>query len=260
MSDTTPKPLMILTGSSRGLGLAIGQQWLAQGGTLLGIARHTHESLPQIAQHHSAHVEQWVQDLSDPLESSQRLERWLSSLHPFAVSSAILVNNAGVMPRIGPLDECPLDELSQALRVGLETPMALTAGFIRVTQRWVDGHWQGQRKVLNLSSGWGRRASAGQAPYCAAKAGLDHFSRCTALDEARKPHGVRIVSLAPGVIETGMQMQLRNSDPRGFPERERYVSLHQNGLLDSPTQCAKKILTFLASEAFGLTTIADLRT
>ena len=73
------------------------------------------------------------------------------------------------------------------------------------------------RKVLNISSGLGRRAMASQAAYCAAKAGMDHFTRCVALDEAIKPHGAKVCSLAPGVIDTDMQVQLRGADPAAFP-------------------------------------------
>ena len=71
------------------------------------------------------------------------------------------------------------DDLARALRVGLEAPMQLTAAFLGATDAWTV-----PRKVLNISSGLGRRAMASQAAYCAAKAGMDHFTRCVALDEA----------------------------------------------------------------------------
>ena len=61
---------------------------------------------------------------------------------------------------------------------------------------------------------------ASQAAYCAAKAGMDHFTRCVALDEAIKPHGAKVCSLAPGVIDTDMQVQLRGADPAAFPPPE----------------------------------------
>jgi NAD(P)-dependent dehydrogenase (short-subunit alcohol dehydrogenase family) len=72
--------------------------------------------------------------------------------------------------------------------------------------------------MLNISSGLGRRAMASQATYCAAKAGMDHFTRCLALEEALKPNGARVCSLAPGVIDTDMQVQLRGA-PASFPDR-----------------------------------------
>src|SRR5690606_25852891 len=113
-------------------------------------------------------------------------------------------------------------QVGNALRVGLEAPMQLTAAFLEATRAWVQAGWRGPRKVLNISSGMGRNAMASQSPYCAAKAGLDHFTRCCALEEAGQPGGARLVSLAPGVIDTDMQIHLRGSDERGFPDRQRF--------------------------------------
>ncbi|MDP3083910.1 MAG: SDR family NAD(P)-dependent oxidoreductase, partial [Rubrivivax sp.] len=110
-----------------------------------------------------------------------------------------------------------------------------------------------------VSSGLGRRAMAGSASYCAAKAGMDHLARAVALEEAAKPHGARIVSLAPGVIDTDMQVQLRGADPALFPSRETFVGLKTGGQLDSPADAAAKVLAYLARPDFGKTTVSDVR-
>jgi benzil reductase ((S)-benzoin forming) len=100
---------------------------------------------------------------------------------------------------------------------------------------------------------------ASQAPYCAAKAGLDHFSRCVALEQAQQPHGAKVVSLAPGVIATGMQVRMRAADPQDFPDRARFVGLHEQGLLASPEQAAAQVLAWLARPDFGDPVVADVR-
>lgn len=251
--------LIILTGASRGLGLAMARQLLTADGVLLCIARRTSDALAQEAVARGTHLEQWAQDLADTQEAAERLERWLHSLHPPSLASATLINNAGVIPRIGPIDDCPPEELTRALRVGLEAPMLLTAAFLRATDAWVRQGWEGPRKVLNISSGLGRRAMAAQAPYCAAKAGLDHFSRCTSLDEARRPQGARVVSLAPGVIDTDMQTHLRAGDPAAFPDRDRFIGLKTQGQLTSPDDAARQVLAYLARSDFGEHPVADVR-
>ena len=86
---------------------------------------------------------------------------------------------------------------------------------------------------------------ASQASYCAIKAGLDHFSRCVALDQGYSKHPARIVSLAPGVINTDMQAQLRAGDPSRFPDHEHFVQLQQNDQLDSPSAAAAKVIAYL---------------
>ena len=80
-----------------------------------------------------------------------------------------------------------------------------------------------------------------------------------ALDEARKPQGARIVSLAPGVIDTGMQTELRAGDPQQFPDRDNFQRLKDNAALTSPEQAARQVLAYLARPDFGDPVIADVR-
>src|SRR5205814_8638693 len=112
-------------------------------------------------------------------------------------------------------------------------PLLLTSAFLRATEGW-----RAQRRVLNISSGLGRRAMASQALYCAAKAGMDHFTRCIALEEAQRPNGAKVCSLAPGVIDTDMQVHLRSSDPVEFPDSGYFAGLKEQGTLVSPEEAA----------------------
>jgi benzil reductase ((S)-benzoin forming) len=113
--------------------------------------------------------------------------------------------------------------------------------------------------VLNISTGLARSAIAGGAVYCAAKAGLDHLSRAIALEEAARPNGAKIVSLAPGVIDTDMQLQLRSADAQAFGERARFASLKNEGRLDSAEAAAAKVLAWLERADFGSNPIGDVR-
>ncbi len=251
--------LYILTGASRGMGLAMAQQLLQPGAVLLGLSRQPHAELKTLAERRRATLLQWPVDLADPAPVADRLARWLGELDAPSLASATLINNAGVIPDIVPLADCPPDGVATALRVGLEAPMQLTAAFLRVTGAWVDAGWRGPRRVLNISSGLGRRPMASQAPYCAAKAGMDHFTRCAALDEAQRPHGAKLVSLAPGVIDTDMQVQLRGGNPAVFPDRERFVELQRQGQLTSPQDAAARVLAWLRRPDFGDQPVADVR-
>ena len=170
----------------------------------------------------------------------------------------MLINNAGVIPAVGPTEGCDAAELSGALRVGLEAAILLSAAFLRATLAW-----RADRRILHVSSGLGRRAMAGSAVYCAVKAGMDHHARCVALDEAhaatqgRRP--ARIVSLAPGVIDTDMQVQLRSADAAGFPDQHRFAHLHASGQLTNAVVAAQRVLAFLARPDFGDSPVADVR-
>jgi benzil reductase ((S)-benzoin forming) len=242
--------LTILTGASRGLGLAVARQLLQPGHRLLTLSR---QPAPPAAPE-GAVLEQWSADLAAPALVAARLAGWLRGIDPATLSSATLINNAGVISQLAPLGEVEADDLATALRVGLEAPTLLTAAFLRASRPW-----RIPIKVLLVSSGLGRRAMAGSASYCAAKAGLDHLARAVALEEAARPNGARIVSLAPGIIDTDMQVQLRNADPALFPERERFIEWKTARQLDSPEQGAAKLLAYLQRSDFGSQPVADVR-
>jgi benzil reductase ((S)-benzoin forming) len=237
--------LAIVTGASRGLGRAMAEQLNAQGWQVLGLSRRADDAL---------RFEQWRIDLADAPAAANKLEVWLRSFNAQRFGETVLVHNAALLAPPGAIDAADDADTSTALRVGVEAPVLMSAAFLRATRAWA-----GERKLLFISSGLGRRAMAGAATYCATKAALDHFARALALDETLHANGARVVSLAPGVIDTDMQVQLRSSDPARFSERERFAQFHRDGLLDSPAAAAAKVLAYLARQDFGSNPVADVR-
>lgn len=250
--------LSIVTGASRGMGEAIADELLRRGHRVLGISRGTSAVLDAVAREHGGVFEQWTADLAEPAPVADRLEGWLAELDADAFDSATLVNNAAGIARIVPLEASDPHDLVRTLRVGLEAPLLLTAAFLRVTRAW-PARAGGRCRVLNISSGLGRRPMASQAAYCAVKAGLDHFTRAVALDQGASTHPARVVSLAPGVIDTGMQTHIRAADPAHFPEHARFVQLKTADQLDSPQAAARKVLAYLDRADFGEVPVADVR-
>ena len=251
------KELFILTGASRGMGAAIAGHLLEAGHVLLCMSRHRNDALAAragAASASGARCEQWEIDLAQPAEAAARLQAWLAAVDAREFATATLINNAAALTRIGTIDACTDAELASALRVGLEAPMLLTAAFLRATRGW-----PAHKRVLNISSGLGRRAMAGQAPYCAAKAGMDHFTRALALDEAHRPGGARVVSLAPGVIDTDMQVHLRSADPADFPDQPAFIGFQRSGQLASASDAAASVLAYLNRPDFGSQPVADVR-
>lgn len=253
--------LVILTGASRGLGAAMAEQLLRAGTVMLCLSRGQHPTLAAQAAAAQVQLEEWPRDLADSVAVADEVQAWLSTFDAQRFDEAVLINNAGLIGTPGPSDGCPSAELAHTLRVGLEAAILLAAAFMRAT-----AHWRADRRVLNISSGLGRRAMAGSAIYGAAKAGLDHYSRSAALDEAHRAatlgdayRPVRIVSLAPGVIDTDMQVQLRHAADAGFPGRASFEQLHAQGQLSSATDAAQRVLAFLARDDYGHNPVADIR-
>lgn len=240
----TDRHLSLVTGASRGLGRGIALALVAEGHEVLGLSRQAPE----------APFEQWAVDLGDAAPVAERLGAWLATQPPDRFASASLVNNAALLVTPGPLGAADPRAIASAVRVGVEAPLLLTAAFLRATRGWA-----GVRRVLHVSSGLGRHAMAGSAVYCATKAALDHLARAQALEEAQLPDGARVVSLAPGVIDTDMQGQLRGADPAAFPNRATFVGLRESGRLDSADAAGAKVARFLLSDDFGREPVADVR-
>ena len=237
----------IVTGHSRGLGAAIAAALLGRGIAVLGIARHGN---PPLATAYPRLLREVVLDLGD----AGALTAWLAGpVLSDALRScemAILVNNAGTLQPMGLLPRQDPGAIAQAVTLNIATPLALSAAFVRATPAATD------RRILHVSSGAGRNPYPGWAIYCASKAALDHHARSVAADAVP---GVRICSLAPGVIETAMQAEIRASQLEDFPMRERFEAMHREGVLLAPEMVATRVVTFLLGASFGHQPVADLR-
>jgi NAD(P)-dependent dehydrogenase (short-subunit alcohol dehydrogenase family) len=258
---SAPSTLVIVTGASRGLGHAMAARYAAQGATVLGLSRGAAADLaPPAGGVSGARVEQWPVDLAAPEPVAERLGAWLAEFARRGTppSQVRLIHNAAMLNVPGAIGDAVSGtgtEMAQSLRIGLEAPVVLTAAFLRATAAWDVS----DRRVLFVSSGLGRRPMAGGATYCAQKAGLDHFARALALEEAARPHGARVASVAPGVIDTDMQRQLRGADLSDFPERTRFDELHRSGSLSSPAQAAAKVIALLERADYGANPVTDIR-
>ena len=93
--------------------------------------------------------------------------------------------------------------------------------------------------LLNISSGAGRRAYAGWSSYCASKAAVDRLSEVVALEEAGR---LRVHAVAPGVVESNMQAQVRGASMEQFPEVEKFRTLHRTGALATPEAAGRDLL------------------
>jgi benzil reductase ((S)-benzoin forming) len=103
------------------------------------------------------------------------------------------------------------------------------------------------KTIVNISSGAGRNPYDGWATYCSTKAGLDMFSMSVAKElNLNGNSATRIFSIAPGVIDTQMQEEIRNTEEAKFSSVQRFKNLHEDNQLLSAEFVAKKIVHFLS--------------
>ena len=213
---------------------------------MLGLARQGNAGL---ATRHPHLLEEWALDLAD----TEALAAWAEgdTLARFAAEAEtlLLINNAGMLQPVGPVPTQAGVQVARAVSLNVAAPLLLTAAVARVRA----GR---PLRVLHVSSGAGRSAYPGWSVYCATKAALDHHARAVALD--RSP-GLAICSLAPGVIDTDMQAEIRATPVEKFPPKERFVALKSDGALASPEAAAGRLVDYLLSDGFGANPVADLR-
>lgn len=237
----------ILTGHSRGLGAAIAENLLSRQIPVLALARTKNIEL---AQRFPAILTQIELNLAD----STALAQWLAddTLRTYLndCKTALLINNAGVVHPVGPLDLQDVTTIARAVALNVAAPMMLASAVAAATPDASD------RRILHVSSGAARSPYPGWSVYCATKAALDQHARAAALDKTR---ALRICSLAPGIIDTDMQADIRATSLEQFPLREKFDLLKRNGELVSPQSCAKRLVDYLLGERFGIEPDADLR-
>ena len=235
----------VLTGHSRGLGAALAEALLARGIATLGLARRNHAVL-------AAHYPQLLHEVSIDLADSAALQSWLAGgeLHAWLAGAAcvLLINNAGVVGPVGALEVQTSAQLVRAVALNVTAPLLLAAAFAASSTA--------ERRIVHISSGAAHQPIAGWSFYCASKAALDQHARAVAADATP---GLRICSLAPGVIDTDMQAEVRASDPARFPQHARFVAMHAEGALVAPAAVAERLLDYLLGDAFGAQPVADLR-
>jgi hypothetical protein len=249
MTDPASKPVTraIVTGHTRGLGDALSATLLERGVEVLGVSRSLNASLGE--RYPDALTEVQL-DLAD----TAQVEEWLGSnaLRSFVAGAprVVLINNAGMVQPIGPLNMQDVAAIATAVSLNVAAPLMMAAAFAAASADATD------RRIVHISSGAARNAYSGWSIYCATKAALDHHARAVALDENR---ALRICSLAPGVVDTRMQAEIRDVSTEQFPMRGKFEDLKRSGQLASPEASAAKLVDYVLSDAFGQEPTADIR-
>ncbi|MCY9665720.1 (S)-benzoin forming benzil reductase [Paenibacillus alginolyticus] len=243
----------IITGGSKGLGAAIIQQLLQQGAAIHCISRSDSEALRQEALRAEGILTFHAYDLADTQGLDSLMERILGTVD--GADSITLINNAGLLEPMTSIGRADPDDLQRSLQVNLIAPALLTNSFIRLTQAWPI-----MKRVVGISSGAGKKPYPGWGAYCTAKAGLDMLTRCVGVEQMNQSHPVEIYSIAPGVVDTDMQREIRAAAEVDFPQVSRFVQLKEQGELQSPEATARQLLDLLQTNAFEQGEIADLRT
>ncbi len=226
-----------ITGTSRGIGKAFAEHLLENPSNhVIGISRHSTIKHPN---YKHAYL-----DLTDV----HAIAEFKFELHANA-KKVYLINNAGVLGFIKPIGKLDASTIIKNYTVNLIAPSVLTNAFIECYDST-----DAEKVIVNVSSGAGKSPIDGWAVYCASKAGIDMFSRVVDAEQkirAKKPlesihKGFHIFSIAPGVVNTGMQEEIRAAQKEDFSRLEDFIGYKVNNQLADPDFVSKKYINILA--------------
>lgn len=218
----------VITGASRGLGAGLAERF-AQHGLLLALcARHEPEA-PSGVRSLTGAV-----DVTD----ATRLDAFATAAAARLGPIDLWINNAGILGPVGPQRRVDPQEVYRALAINVGGVANGSRSFAERARGWVPA----RRVLVNITSGAARTVYPGWSVYGATKAAVDQLTRTIAAEEP----GIAAHAVAPGVVDTDMQVAIRQHDERAFPPIERFREIHRTGAWNSPAWVADHLLGLLA--------------
>jgi benzil reductase ((S)-benzoin forming) len=213
-----------ITGTSRGLGKAMAEMLLQdEPNVVFGISRS------QTIKHPNYHHFQ--------IDLNENLAGFRFPDHPDA-KTIVLINNSGVLGPVKPTGKVDHQLLKHTLRINLTAPLILIDKFIGAYQET-----QCKKIIINISSGAARYPFPSWISYCSSKAGLDMTTKVIETEQKDKTHKIFAFAVAPGIMDTEMQTEIRAANPTDFPMYNTFKGYKENNQLWTPKMSAEKILS-----------------
>ena len=226
----------LVTGASRGIGKAIAHELARQGAEVVGTATSAEGAQAITDGLKEAGFSGYgiVMNVAEP----ESIETGLKQLAEQSSAPLILVNNAGIT-RDNLLMRLKDDDWAAVLETNLSSVYRTSKAVLRgmAKARW--------GRIINISSVVAGMGNPGQGNYCAAKAGVEGFTRSLAKEMSNR--GITANCVAPGFIDTDMTKKLDDK------QREAMLEIIPAGRLGSPEEVAA-VVAFLASDGAAYVT------
>jgi NAD(P)-dependent dehydrogenase (short-subunit alcohol dehydrogenase family) len=221
---------VIVTGASQGIGAAVAQ-WLGSKSANVTLVARNENALQSIAREIrelGASALVVPADVADPAACRSIVGKTLDRFQGLNG----LVNNAGILTPMETVALSRAEDWRYNIEVNLLGPAYLSMAALPALR-----HSRGC--IINISSGAAHHVIAAASAYCAAKAGLNQFTRVLAAEETE----LTVIAVRPGVVDTQMQNMLRKLGPEKMPpqQAEYYVNLKATGRLEPAAVPARSI-------------------
>ncbi|MED1599943.1 (S)-benzoin forming benzil reductase [Alkalihalophilus marmarensis] len=236
---------LIITGGTRGLGEEIVKSFAKEDTHIISIARGENQELQALVEDRGGKFTPIQFDLADIEKVENLMEEVFHRIDKKSAKSIHLVNNAGIVAPIKPIERCEAEVIIKSQHVNLVAPMLMISSFCKMT-----ASLHCEKRVINVSSGAAKRPIFGWSSYGSSKAGLDLFSQGAALDQEKTEHPVKVLSFYPGIMDTDMQAEIRSSAKEDFINVETFQNYKEEGKLLPPKQVAEVVVQLLETDSF----------
>lgn len=237
---------LIITGASKGIGNAIAKEFNKNGYNVISLSRTKADNLTG--------VNQVECDLSDLEGLELVMKSILTKVKYSSPTSITLINNAGSLGLINKLENIDYQNIIQSVNINYTAPLILNSIFIKETESW-----EIERKIRTISSGAANGSYDGWSVYCSTKAAVDRMTKVIGVEQESKENPVHAIAIYPGVVDTGMQAQIRNSSEEEFSNVERFKAMKASNELALPIEVAIKILVIENDTSIENGSIVDVR-
>lgn len=238
-----------ITGTSKGIGLSLAKQLIKEGNFLYLVSRTINQELVELAKQQKVKVVYKSYDLSDVESLESLIKDFYSQIDIELVNGVYLINNAGMLDPINSIEHVLPHEIVKHMNVNLVAPMILQSSFIRESINKLNKLTQ--VRVLNISSGAALRPFQGWSVYCSSKAGLNMFTQGTVKDLEAIESQIKVVAVAPGIVDTSMQAMIRNATETEFELVEQFKEYKEQGQLLEPQFVGERLVKLIHSPSFG---------
>lgn len=222
--------LYYVTGTSSGIGHAFVKELLKNERNLIvGMGRSCN-----ISHTHYKHIKIDLSKLND----INGIEFEEAAVHD--VSKIILFNNSAQVKPVKYLGNLENQDIIQSFNLNLIAPILLMNNFIKKTKKL-----EIEKVVMNVSSGAAQTAVDGWSLYCSSKSGINMVSEVSNIESEKSGLNLKVFAVAPGVVDTKMQDEIRNSDQDDFSRLEEFKNYKENEVLRSPEWVAKKYIEII---------------
>jgi benzil reductase ((S)-benzoin forming) len=235
------RTLAFITGASSGIGLALGR-------SVPGDAR-----VIDISRRGAPGLEHFAADLADPASWPGVAALFAREIGGFQGDRVILVHGAGTLTPIGFAGAVDPAAYARNVILNSAAPQVLGDAFLRAT-----ADCPAACTLVMISSGAARSVYPGWTSYGAGKAAVDQWVRTAGAEQESLGGRCRILSVAPGVVATAMQEEIRATSAADFPEVAKFFELHESGELRDPEAVAREIWALLDGD-FENGAVIDLR-